>query len=87
MKSKRTPARKQYKEPTLLHGSILDQRLITDAACEELTGLTRKQRLRLEKAQQFPIPIRITNKIRLYPAVQVTRWIEERRAVADSEAA
>jgi predicted DNA-binding transcriptional regulator AlpA len=87
MKSKRTSARKHCKEPTLLHGSILDQRLITDAACEELTGLTRKQRLRLEKAQQFPLPIRITNKIRLYPAAQVTRWIEQRSAAADGEAA
>lgn len=85
MKSKRTaepsPLLKQ------LPASILEHRLLTDAAVQELTGLTRKQRLRLEKARQFPLPIRITQKIRLYPSAQVMRWIESRQSAAQGEPA
>lgn len=85
MKSKRTlepsPLLKQ------LPASILEHRLLTDAAVQELTGLTRKQRLRLEKARRFPLPIRITQKIRLYPSAQVMRWIEARRAETEGAVA
>ena len=65
---------------TLRVDSLREHRLLTEKDVAELTGLTRRQRLKLEKRRAFPMPIRVTKKILLYPSGRVLEWIEQRSA-------
>lgn len=76
------PAPLPPKDPNPLDDRLIGYRLLNCRNVTELTGLTRRQRAKLEKRREFPLPIRVTQKIRLYPARSVLAWIEERETKA-----
>jgi predicted DNA-binding transcriptional regulator AlpA len=68
------------KDVNPLDERLYGYRLLTCRHVTELTGMTHRQRAKLEAGGEFPPPIRITQKIRLYPAVAVMAWIDARKA-------
>jgi predicted DNA-binding transcriptional regulator AlpA len=66
--------------PTPLAEPLIGHKLLTDAHVTELTGLDRRHRQQLEAAGEFPLPIRLTQKLRLYPSGEVLGWIQARSA-------
>ena len=64
-------------DPNPLDERLYGYRLLTCRHVTEMTGSTYRQRA---KHKDFPPPIRITQKIRLYPSREILDWIESQRA-------
>lgn len=65
---------------TTLDENLLANRLLTCKQVEIMTGLARRTRRVMENQQQFPLPIKVSNKIRLYPCKAVMAWIDAEKA-------
>lgn len=60
--------------------ALIGHKLLSDRHVEEMTSLSRRHRQQLEAAGKFPLPIRLSAKLRLYPAREVLSWIAAREA-------
>lgn len=77
MPAKRATAKK----PTVpLPEPLIGYKLLTDAQTQEMSGLTRRKRRELESKNEFPQPIKVNQKLRLYPSREVLAWVQEREA-------
>ena len=66
----------RLKQMQVLTPELEAAKLLNEATVTELTGLDRRVRLMLERRNAFPKPIRVTNKIRLYPSTAVLAWLK-----------
>lgn len=53
-------------------------RILRDAECEQLTGLKKQIRYKLEAEGQFPLRRRITERLSGYSYLEVQAWIDDR---------
>ena len=62
----------------------LPLRLIDDAECERLTGLSRTERWRREKAGTFPKRVKLGGRVRVgWVESEIFDWIRDRIAERD----
>jgi predicted DNA-binding transcriptional regulator AlpA len=69
-------------KPAVKPDQLDDHKLLTEKRVAELTGMPRRQRLKLEKRDEFPQPIRVSQKILLYPSRKILAWIAARERSA-----
>ena len=55
-------------------------RMLSDSEVEQLTGLKRKQRLKMEATCEFPCRVPLSPRITAYLESEVLEWIEQRVA-------
>lgn len=60
-------------------------RVVREAECRLLTGLSRTQRWRLERAEQFPARRRLSTNSTGWLMSEVQHWIAARAAVGSKD--
>jgi prophage regulatory protein len=58
-------------------------RILREVEVAHRTGLTRKQRLRMEKAGQFPVRVPLAPRVTGWLEEEIERWIEQRLTQRD----
>ena len=53
-------------------------RILRDDECQQLTGLKKNMRYKLEAAGQFPLRRRITERLSGYSYLEVQAWVDDR---------
>ena len=53
-------------------------RILRDEECQQLTGLKKAMRYKLEAAGQFPLRRRITERLSGYSYLEIQAWIDDR---------
>lgn len=64
--------------------TTIQLRLIREAECRLITGLSRPQRWRLEQTGKFPERIRLSEKAHGWLESEVQEWIRQRIARRDA---
>jgi prophage regulatory protein len=62
--------------------SQFTERLIREAECHAITGLSRTVRWRLSRAGKFPKPLPVTERIKAWRLSEVLAWVEETASAA-----
>lgn len=57
---------------------VLRDRILRDEECQQLTGLKKNTRYKLEAEGQFPLRRRITERLSGYSYLEVQAWIDDR---------
>lgn len=57
---------------------LIRDRILRDEECQQLTGLKKNTRYKLEAEGQFPLRRRITERLSGYSYLEVQAWVDDR---------